>query len=100
MKDIAKRALAAFALVKTVGWVRRMRRPEPSPLARAGKATAFLAGAGGLFYLFKSGRLAPLLQRLPRAQDEGRGVHAPSAPLPGGAPEQTVTLEESVPSPT
>lgn len=64
MNPIVKKVLAAVAVKEAIEKVQEMRRPKPSLWSRI-SPLAFVAAIGGaLFYLNKSGKLAPMVEQV------------------------------------
>ncbi len=72
MNSIVKKAIAAVAVTKGIEKIQEMRQPKRSFASRISPALA-LAGLGaGVFYLSKTGRLQPLIERA-KAMAGGNG---------------------------
>lgn len=63
MNPLLKKVLAALAIKEGFEKVQEMRNPKPSMASRFGGVLKFGAIGGGLFYLYKSGRLAPVVDK-------------------------------------
>ncbi|MBA2725639.1 MAG: hypothetical protein H0U53_06585 [Actinobacteria bacterium] len=64
MKPLLKKVIAAVAVKEGIEKIQEMRSPKPTVRDRAGGPLKILTLGGGLFYLFKSGRLAPVIDRV------------------------------------
>jgi hypothetical protein len=63
VNPLVKKALAALAITKGIATIKDMRKPKRSRAARVSPLLA-LAGLGaGVFYLNKTGKLQPLIER-------------------------------------
>lgn len=63
MNPLLKKVLAALAIKEGIEKVQEMRNPKPSMGERLGGLLKVGAVGGGLFYLYKSGRLAPVVDK-------------------------------------
>ena len=63
MNPLLKKVLAALAIKEGIEKVQEMRNPKPTMMDRVGGLLKFGAIGGGLFYLYKSGRLAPVVDK-------------------------------------
>ncbi|MDQ3915068.1 MAG: hypothetical protein M3323_07020 [Actinomycetota bacterium] len=61
MNPLLKKVLAAVAIKEGIEKVQEMRRPKPSLWSRISPVALVAALGGALFYLNKSGKLAPLV---------------------------------------
>ncbi|MFN2586492.1 MAG: hypothetical protein ABR613_00030 [Actinomycetota bacterium] len=61
MNPFLKKVIAAAAIKEGIEKVQEMRRPKPSLWSRISPLALVAALGGALFYLNKSGRLAPLV---------------------------------------
>jgi hypothetical protein len=88
MNPLLKKVLAALAIKEGFEKVQEMRNPKPSLGERLGGPLKMLTIGGGLYYLYKSGRLASVV-------DKAKG-------LMGGSSDAPVSGEHtwSAPAPT
>ncbi len=63
MSPLLKKVLAAVAVKEGIEKIQEMRNPKPSLMDRLGGPLKALTLGGGLFYLYKSGRLAPVVDK-------------------------------------
>jgi hypothetical protein len=63
MNPLLKKVLAALAIKEGFEKVQEMRNPKPSLGSRLGGPLTMLGIGGGLYYLYKSGRLAPVVDK-------------------------------------
>lgn len=63
MGSLVKKAVAAVAITKGVGKIREMRRPQPSLWSRLGPVLGIAALGVGAFYLNKTGKLQPMVEK-------------------------------------
>ena len=63
MSPLVKKALAALAIKEGVERIQEMRRPKPTLRDRIGSPLILLILGGGVFYLFKTGRLRPVIEQ-------------------------------------
>ena len=74
MKSMIKKALAAVAIAKGIGKIQEMRQPKRSVASRMTPVLA-LAGLGaGVFYLNKTGKLQPLVEKAKNMGGNGDGA--------------------------
>lgn len=64
MNSLLKKAVAAVAVKEIVEKVQEARRPRQSRAKRAMPRVLWAGAAGGVFYLFKTGRLQSLKARI------------------------------------
>lgn len=62
MNPLVKKVIAAVAVKEAIEKVQEMRRPKPSLWSRVSPFALVAALGGALFYLNKSGKLAPMLE--------------------------------------
>ena len=97
MNPLLKKVVAAVAVKEAIEKVQEMRRPKPSLWTRI-SPLAFVAAIGGaLFYLNKTGKLAPVVDQVKgkvgsssgsngsTSWNGGSSATAPSAPAPSPA---------------
>lgn len=63
MSPWIKRIAAALAIKEGVEWVQEKRQPKRSFAARISKPLTLAALGGGLAYLFKTGKLDPVVEQ-------------------------------------
>lgn len=63
MGSLVKKAVAAVVITKGVGKIREMRRPQPSLWSRLGPVLGIAALGVGAFYLNKTGKLQPMVEK-------------------------------------
>ncbi|MGH2754141.1 MAG: hypothetical protein ACRDLB_06870 [Actinomycetota bacterium] len=81
MSTIVKRALAALAVKEIIDRVQEARKPKKSLAARLFSPLGLVAIGGGIFYLYKNGKLDPVIEQgknLMGHSDEG--TYTPPAP--------------------
>lgn len=61
MNPLLKKVVAAVAIKEGIEKIQEMRRPKPSLWSRISPVALVAALGGALFYLNKSGKLAPIL---------------------------------------
>ena len=100
MNPLLKKILAAVAIKEGIEKVQEMRRPKPSLMSRLSPIALIAALGGALFYLNKSGKLAPLLggakdKAAPAGSNgsgtwSGNGAGADTTTTSPGAPTSSV----------
>lgn len=63
MKPLLKKVIAAVAVKEGIEKIQEMRAPKPTVRDRVGGPLKMLTLGGGLFYLYKSGRLTPWVDK-------------------------------------
>ena len=63
MNPLVKKALAALAITKGIEKIQDMRKPKRSLAARVSPLLALVGLGAGVFYLNKTGKLQPLVER-------------------------------------
>lgn len=63
MSPLIKKTLAAVAITKGIGKVQEMRKPKRSAWSRLAPVVGIAALGAGAFYLNKSGKLQPLVEK-------------------------------------
>lgn len=98
MNPMLKKVLAAVAIKEAIEKVQEMRRPKPSLWSRVSPIALVAAIGGALFYLNKSGKLAPVLGG---AKDKaGGGGSNGSSSWNGGSSAPATSSSTTAPSPT
>jgi len=64
MNPLLKKVIAAVAVKEGIEKIQEMRSPKPTLRDRAGGPLKMLTLGGGLLYLYKSGRLAPIVDKI------------------------------------
>lgn len=72
MSPIVKKALTAVAAKQVIDKINEKRHPEPSKGSRFGRLLLIVGGAGALFFLFKSGKLQPVIDKINGARGKPR----------------------------
>ena len=81
MNPLVKRVLGALAVKEVIDRIQEARKPKKGLLSRAGSLLVPAALAGGVFYLYRNGKLDPLIEQgkgLLNQSDEG--AYTPPAP--------------------
>lgn len=102
MSPIVKKALAAIAAKELLERINEARKPKkPSLIARFGRLLLIGGGIGAGYYVYKSGKLQPLIDKVRGTQSgssdstsraggngagEGGDIHFRSETQPVGAP--------------
>jgi hypothetical protein len=63
MNPLLKKVLAAVAIKEGIEKVQEMRRPKPSLWSRLSSPLLLLGLGSGAYYLYKSGRLTPVVDQ-------------------------------------
>ena len=63
MNPIVMRALGALAIKEVIDRVQEARKPKRGFFARLGSPHALAALGGGVFYLYKNGKLDPVIEQ-------------------------------------
>ena len=99
MNPLLKKVVAAVAIKEGIEKVQEMRHPKPSLWSRLSTPLMLLGIGGGTYYLYKSGRLTPVVEQAKAllGSDEGGSPEAWSAPAPSngatsGAASTSTTL--------
>jgi hypothetical protein len=81
MNPVVKRALAALAIKEVIDRIQEARKPKRSLFGRVTSPIVLAAIAGGVFYLYKSGKLEHLIEQgKGRLSHDGEPAYAPPAP--------------------
>ena len=103
MNPLLKKVLAGLAIKEGFEKIQEMRHPKPTLGQRLGGSLKFLGLGGGLFYLYKSGRLAPVVDKakglMGGSSDSGvSSEHTWSAPAAtnGSTTSGTVSTSTSI----
>lgn len=92
MNPWVKRIAAALAIREGIERVQEMRQPKKSFLQRMAKPLALGATAGGLFYLYRQGKLEPVVNQAKEMlgqETNGHGKHSMGAEGAWTAPAAT-----------
>jgi hypothetical protein len=63
MSPIVKRVLGALAIKEVIDRVQEARRPKKRLIGRLGSPLMLAALGGGIFYLYKNGKLDPVIEQ-------------------------------------
>ena len=63
MNPLLKKVLAALAIKEGIEKIQEMRNPKPSFLARITRPLMMLGAGSGAFWLYKTGKLQPLVNQ-------------------------------------
>ena len=63
MNPLLKKVLAAVAIKEGIEKIQEMRNPRPSFMARITRPLMMLGAGGGAFWLYKTGKLTPLVEQ-------------------------------------
>lgn len=63
MNPLLKKVLAAVAIKEGIEKIQEMRNPKPSFMARITRPLMMLGAGGGAFWLYKTGKLQPLVNQ-------------------------------------
>jgi hypothetical protein len=96
LSPLVKRVVMAVAVKKGFDMFQEMRRPQkPSLLGRVAKLGLWMAGGGGIFYAFVSGKLQPIVDKLmggsTSSSDSDRWSSPSTAAEPSTSPRSVTT---------
>ena len=81
MNPIVKRALGALAIKEVIDRVQEARKPKKSLFGRLGSPLLLVAIGGTVFYLYKNGKLDPVIEQGKNLLGQGdQGAYTPPAP--------------------
>jgi len=81
MNPLVKKVLGALAVKEVIDRIQESRKPKKGLFSRLGSLLVPAAIAGGVFYLYKNGKLDPIIEQgkgLLNQADEG--AYTPPAP--------------------
>ena len=63
MNPMLKKVIAALAIKEGIEKVQEMRNPKPSLMSRLSRPLLMLTAGGGAYWLYKTGKLQPLVEQ-------------------------------------
>ena len=73
MNPLLKKVLAALAIKEGFEKIQEMRNPRPSLMARITRPLMMLGAGGGAYWLYKTGKLQPLVDQAKSMTGSGSG---------------------------
>lgn len=95
MNPLVKKVVAAVAIKEAIEKVQEMRRPKPSLWSRLSPVALVAAVGGAIFYLGKSGKLAPVVDQVKGRTGSSNGSgswEGGSASAPATTPPTPTTV--------
>ena len=84
MNPLLKKVLAAVAIKEGIEKIQEMRNPKPSFLARITRPLLMLGAGGGAFWLYKTGKLQPLVNQAKSMTGSGTTESTQTFTTPAG----------------
>lgn len=83
MNPLLKKVLAALAIKEGFEKIQEMRQPKPSLMSRIMRPVLMLGAGGGAYWLYKTGKLQPLVDQAKSMTGSGDSDATESFNMPG-----------------
>ena len=91
MQPIVKRVLGAIAIKEVIDRVQEARKPKKGLIGRLGSPVVLVAVAGGVYYLYRTGKLTGLIEQgKDLMNQDGPSEQGPSSSGNGSAGNRTL----------
>ena len=85
MSPILKKVLAALAIKEGIEKIQEMRNPKPSFMSRITRPLMMLGAGGGAYWLYKNGKLQPLVEQAKSMTGSGGSENTETFSTPAGS---------------